>query len=100
AHPRRRVFCDHAGRGAGRGNAGADDDPQSEHEHSARADEEDPAGGRRLARRGEADRAPGHRQCTVLPRVSKELTIAGAAPTRKAAIAEMSVPLRPRVAWW
>ena len=42
----------------------------------------------------------GHRYLTVRPRFSKNATIAGAAPMRKAASAEMSVPRRPIEAWW
>ncbi len=48
----------------------------------------------------DADVAPGHGYWTVRPRSSKNATIAGAAPTRKAATAEMSVPRRPIDAWW
>ena len=43
---------------------------------------------------------PGIGYLTVRPRFSKNATIAGAAPTRKAASAEMSVPRRPIEAWW
>ena len=48
----------------------------------------------------EADVAAGHRQCTVVPRFSKKLMIAGAAPTMNAATAEMTVPRRPSAEWW
>ena len=63
---------------------------------------EDASGPSTLAKR--TDRmltvAAGHGYLTVRPRSSKNAMIAGAAPTRKAATAEMSVPRRPIDAWW
>ena len=47
----------------------------------------------------EADVADRHRQWTVVPRFSKKLMIAGAAPTMNAATAEMTVPRRPSAEW-
>ena len=41
-----------------------------------------------------------HGYLTVRPRSSKNAMIAGAAPTRKAATAEMTVPRRPIAVWW
>ena len=48
----------------------------------------------------EADVADRHGQWTVVPRFSKKLMIAGAAPTMNAETAEMIVPLRPSAEWW
>ena len=54
----------------------------------------------RLTDAVEADVADRHRQWTVVPRFSKKVMIAGAAPTRNAATAEMTVPRRPSAEWW
>src|SRR5438552_3264622 len=96
----RRALNDHLPGWRTRGpEAGADHDPGCEREREGDRQREQALGRPRARGRWEADIADWHDQCTVLPRFSKKLTIAGAAPTRKAATAEMIVPRRPALAW-
>ena len=83
----------------GRGDPAADRDAQPD-ERERRSGGNKPASARpALADRRDIDWASGH-DLTVPPRFWKKVTIAGAAPTRNAAAAEMIVPRRPTVVWW
>ena len=78
---------------------GADHDADPE-QGERRNPEHDAAPGPKVRDAVEADVADRHRQWTVVPRFSKKLMIAGAAPTMNAETAEMIVPLRPSAEWW